>query len=118
MSFCNVAILGENVNLEKILPRLAQEGGFDCVSAIEFRTLKEVFSGDWRLLFHGAWKLHLIAPDMPFHQHTENELFRKYINDYLEMKAIRVLTNPTENEMAQFIAHEMQVKILITKCHF
>lgn len=110
MSICNTAILGENINLELILPRLAREGGFDCISAIQFQSLEEVFNGEW--------SLNLIAPDMPFHKYENNELFKKYINDYLIYKSKRIFTNPSPKQISQFVEHEMQVKILITKCHF
>lgn len=111
MSICNVAILGENVNLEKVLPRLAEEGGFDCVSAIEFHTLEAVYNSE-------KWSLHLIAPDMPFFQNKDNIEFKQYIDSYLSNKAKRVLNNPSEKEFKQFLAHEMQIKVLITKCHY
>lgn len=114
MSICNVAIIGENVALEAILPRLAKEGGFDSISFLEFKALEEVLELD-------NFGLHLIAPDMPFFQNTHkhnNEDFKKYIHTYLENKAKFAYTNPTEEEIKLFKCEKLKINILIVKCHF
>lgn len=116
MSICNTVILGENINLAEICPRLAQEGGFDCITPLQFKTLEEVLNDK-------HWSTHLIAPNKPFFQNTHNQQeFNNYIEEYLEEKARFIYgDNITTQAMNLFKLESFKkiiLHVLITKCHF